>query len=406
MMKRVSAISFHFLLELNISILFLFLYYINVKELPPILLLVVLCTGSIILFTIILSKFLNKGKWIYFATILPLQFVVANQAGLSIVMGTVLGLFVFWRGLSLYEDSSLNSESLLLLFSFLIGLVAIIYSGISHYPYQSQIILLLIIQIVVVLIGDFIRKWSSIDTDKTKFAIYFLKILAALTVIGGIVALLLKYIQFIFFSVLQIFVFLFTSIVGPIFNFIPYFQDMFESKDGKAILHDSDVVEESENFQVQSNGMTQDILFILFILGVVALIIYLIYRKKLKLQTVMRKQSPVVEISEQRFISNPVSRIRMRVTPPENLIRREIFGLERYAHKINLGRLPFETLEEWWKRIGLTHSEELIEIYERVRYGGYTTSNEDAMLISRKIRQLKQKLKDIRKMGHDKNLEG
>lgn len=397
MMKRVTAIACRFLIEVNLSILFLFLFYINKKELPPILLLVVLCACSIILFTIILGKFLNKGKWIYFATLFPLQLVVSNQAGISIFMGMVIGMFVFWRGFSLYDEFSEPAETLVLLLSFITGLVAIIYSGISHYPYQAQIILLLIIQILVVLVSRFIKKWNSIDSDKFKFAFYFMKILTVLSAIGGLFALLLKYIQIVFLSVLQITALLLTSIIGPILNLFRYLQGSYKGEEGKPNLQESDSLGETDNYQGQSYGVTQDILYILFILGVVALIIYLMYRSKLKRQTVSKNESRVAEIFDRGFISNQASLLRKKVKPPEDLIRREIFVLEKYAHKIKLGRLPFETLEEWWQRVGINDSEELIEIYDKIRYGGLTFSNEESIQISRRIRHLKQKLKDIRK---------
>ena len=405
MMKYVTSIASRVLIEVNLCILFLFLFYINKKELPPILLLVVLCACSIILFTVILGKFLNNGKWIYFATLFPLQLVVSNQAGLSIFMGMIVGLFIFWRGLSLYDDFSEPTETLLLLLSFITGLVAIIYSGISHYPYQAQIIFLLIIQILVVLISRFIRKWSSIDSNKFKFAIYFMKILTVVTVIGGMFALFLKYIQFVFLSVLQITALLLTSIIGPILNLIPYLQGSFKGEEGKPNLQESDSLSETENYQGQSYGLTQDILFILLILGVVALIIYLGYRSKLKRQTVSNNESRVAELFNRGFISNQASLLRKKEKPPEDLIRRQIFDFEKYAHKIKLGRLPFETLEEWWQRVGLIDSEQVIEIYDKIRYGGLTPSNEEVIQISGRIRHLKQKLKDIRKKMVVKNLE-
>jgi hypothetical protein len=316
----------------------------------------------------------------------------------------VLGIFVFWRGLSLYHEYSKHSETFLLLLSFLIGLVAIIYSGMSRYPFQRQIILLLIIQILIVLIGSFIRKWTSIDTDKTKFAIYFMKILTFLTVIGVSFALLLKYIQHVFLSLFQIFVLLFTSIVGPIFKFIQYFQNLFGSKERKPTLQDSDVLTGNGNYQDQSYGITQDILTILFILGALALIIYLFYRKRVRMGTASNNRSSMVEMVEVGFISDRFSSLRKKVKPPEDLIRREIFNLEKFAHKINLGRLPFETIEEWWERVGITGSEEIIEIYSKVRYGRITFSNEDTIQISKEIRQLKNKLKEIRKKDFDKNM--
>jgi hypothetical protein len=139
-------------------------------------------------------------------------------------------------------------------------------------------------------------------------------------------------------------------------------------------------------------------------LGALALIIYLFYRKRVRMGTASNNRSSMVEMVEVGFISDRFSSLRKKVKPPEDLIRREIFNLEKFAHKINLGRLPFETIEEWWERVGITGSEEIIEIYSKVRYGRITFSNEDTIQISKEIRQLKNKLKEIRKKDFDKNM--
>ncbi|MBV7503928.1 hypothetical protein KW850_01430 [Bacillus sp. sid0103] len=405
MMKRLTEISSHFLLELNISILFLFLFYINKQELPPILLLAVLCFSSILLFIIILEKYRNKGKRLFFVTIFPLLIVAGYLAGLSIFVGFVLAMLVFWRGQSLYEDASQQSEIFLLLLSFLVGILAIVYSGMSHYPYQNQIIILLIIQVLLVIIGSFVKKWNTMITDKSKFAIYLIKILAAIAVIGVTVTFLLIYIQLLFFTILKLFVLVFSSIIGPILNLLNLLLSRNESKERKLPpLEESDVLQEADKYQRHSYGITDDILYSILFAGIVVSILYLIYKRHLRQKKESDSSSPLVKIFEGSFKSNQVSFSQKKGKPPVDLIRREIFDLENYAQKRKLGRLPYETLSEWWQRVGITDSEELIEYYNKVRYGGVIYSKEETTQISKEIRQLRQRLKDIYKNKPNKNM--
>lgn len=86
MINRLVAVTYHFILELIVGILFLFLFYISKKELPPVFLVAALCIGSIVLFTILLAKFRDKGKVLYFVTVLPLLLAVCHQAGLPLFL--------------------------------------------------------------------------------------------------------------------------------------------------------------------------------------------------------------------------------------------------------------------------------------------------------------------------------
>ena len=398
MMNRVAAVIYHFTLEIILGFLSLFLFYINKKQLPPILLLGALCSGSIILISLLLVKFRNKGKGLYFITVFPLLLVIWQQSDLPLFMGIGLGLIIFWRGISLFDDVSDHSESLLLLLSFLIGLIAIIYSAMSGYPYQSEMIYLLIAQLVIVLIGGYFRKWNLIKKDKSKFALYFFNIMAVITAIGAMITILLKYIQFIFFTILQFIVFLFTSVAEPLFSILQYLFSLVGNDGRKAnLIRGRGLLDVADKYQVPSYEKTESILYILLILGAVIFIFYLFYKKKLKPQTLTIDSSSVITVSEGMFRAGQSTLSRWRIKPPEDIIRREIFELEKYAQKLKLGRLPFETLEEWWKRVGLLGSNDSIAIYEKVRYGDGTSLYEEQILIKREIRQLKQQLKNIRK---------
>jgi hypothetical protein len=398
MMKRVASISYRFVLECNVVILFLSLFYINKKELPPISFLLLTCIGGMIFLASLLVKIREKGKWVYIVTIFPLLLYIYHQAEHSLFFGLIIGLLIFWRGVSLYDNGSLQSEAIILLLSFMVGLIAIIYSALSHYPFQDALIYLLISQIILALLGSFYGKWYSIQTDKTKFAFYFMKILAGFFIIGIGLTFLLKYVQLAFFSILHVIVMLLSNLIAnPLLSGLEFIMGLFGQEEYVPKPFESDMENEAGNYQDRSFSM--DYLLLILIVVVVGIIGYLIYKKRLKQQAIEGNSTPRVEVFDAFFSTNSMVGLRKRGRPPEEYIRREIYNLEKYAHKLKLGRLSSESLEEWWNRIGLEGGDEIIGIYEKVRYGQVQSSTQEQSYIKAEIHQLKQQLNEIHKKG-------
>ncbi|MFZ7944294.1 hypothetical protein [Neobacillus sp. 19] len=396
MINRLALVTYHFLLELIAGLLILFFFYISKKELPPIFILAAICIVGILLFTVLLTKFHEKGKWLYLVILFPLLILIGQEAGLSLFMAICLGLIVFWRGIYLFEEPLRESESSILLVSFIISMIAIIYAAMSRYPFQGAIIYLVIGQLSLILMGGFFRKWNSMQDDRSKFAVYFLKIFAVVSVIGAALTFLLNYIQFVFFWILQLVVTLFTFIAAPLFGILEYLFSLKGNEERKTnISSGSGLLDEDGKYQEPSYDLTEKSLYILLTLGTISLIIYLFYKKKIKNQTYSNDSASIFSVSERVFGAMNVSKFHQKIKPPNDLIRREIFELEKFAHKLNLGRLSFETLEEWWQRVGLSGSRASIEIYEKVRYGAALVSEEEQILLRTEMGHLKQQLKVI-----------
>ncbi|MGG3466475.1 hypothetical protein ABES02_02870 [Neobacillus pocheonensis] len=395
MIYRVAAVSYHFTLELMLTVLCVFLFFIQKNELPPIFVFLGICLFGIILFTMLLSKFLNKGKWLYFITIFPLLLMAGQLLGFSLLFSAMSGLFIFWRGISLFDDYSEHSEVLMVLLSFLIGLVVIIYSAMRHYSYQNQIVFFLIFEVFLVVTAAFIKKWNVIHSDRWRFAQYFIKILSVLSLIGLILTSLFKYLQTVVFSILQFIVIGLSSIVEPMINILQYLLNNFSKKEFKSTLKESDVKLDGDNFHEHSFGITENILYHLLIMAVVGFIIFLFYKRKLKFRKILGSSLANVEITNGVLSALQPSFMRKRVKPPNDFIRREIFELQKLAHKLHLERLPHETLEEWWNRIGIPSSGDIIQIYEKVRYGEVVSSIEEIAKVKVDFRVVRQYFKDI-----------
>ncbi|MFC4798024.1 DUF4129 domain-containing protein [Neobacillus sp. GCM10023253] len=396
MMYRIAAVSSHFILEIVIANLFLFLFFIGQKRFPPILLFSSLGFISIILFFILLERFASKGKWLFLVIILPAIVIIGHLGGLSLFFASVIGLFVFWRGISIYDESSGLSKTILLFFSFTLGIIALVYSAMISYPYQNAIIFQIILFIVVIITDGFCRKWSAVTNDKAKFAFYFFRIMASVTVIGIAFMFLLKYIQLIFSSILQGIVFLFSGLAVPVIRFIEFALSLFGSSDYKPTTKVGEGTNEGFDYQPRSFEVTENVLYFLALCTVVGFVIYLL-RKKSRLKESGSHFHHSVIISEGEPGGVFTSIFKRKGVPPDDFIRKEIFRLEKFAKRLRLGRAANETLKEWRQRTGLHLSNETIQVYERVRYGGDEASIEDKNYVQQEAQALKLQLKEIRK---------
>jgi hypothetical protein len=395
-MKRLTAITYHFLLEFTFGLLLVFFIYIESKEIPPITHLFGLCFGGFISLILLVEKFAGKGKWIYLFIALPILLVVGTKLHFSIYIVALICLLVFWRGLSLYSDYTGHSDTLFLFLSFLFGILLIIYSAMLHYPYQQLILFLIIFQILLVLLGIFISKWSNVSDGKMSFFVYFLKVLGAAAILGAGITFILKYVQYIFFGILNALAFIFSFLTVPSMKVWEFIISLFLSRvERKPQNLDSDMKKAANDHG--HTTMTLNYVYLIIVAACIGLLIYYIKKKRVHLLVTSDYLSSV-EMNTAGLRQERGLFFKNRVKPPEDPIRREIFYLEKYAYKLKLGRYPYETLDEWWNRMGLIETEAINQTYDKVRYGLIGSSIEEQHHVKKVITDLKQKIKELAKM--------
>jgi len=78
-----------------------------------------------------------------------------------------------------------------------------------------------------------------------------------------------------------------------------------------------------------------------------------------------------------------------RFRKPREPIRRHVFDFEKKMRQFEYGRKPYETIEEWLKRIGFTTN---LEIYQKVRYGEEEVSHQEAETFKAELKRLESSL--------------
>jgi hypothetical protein len=397
MTKRVIAIAYHFVLELMAGYLLIFLYYIGKNTFPPVYHLTLLGMGGMILFSWMIGKLANKGIWLYLVVVLPLLIFIGYKSGLSPSLTVSLGLVIFWRGVSTRENYSYWSHSLMLLWSFSFGIIGIIYSSMTGYIYQTQMISMLVLLVVLIFADSYFTKWSSLSADKSKFSVLFVKVLLALSGVGLVIAFSLKYIQLVFFGFFQVVAKVVSSIILPLYSFIEYLIGLIGNKTNDIEYKPVEPLQGNNDFQPHSYSFGANFIYFLLFLAVAAFIYYVI-RRKLQQEAIAIDSIAAVEITDGAITHKSLWFSNRWGKPPEDLIRKEIFQLEKYAHKLKVGRHPNETLEEWVKRAELSLSEECIKIYYKVRYGGDAASSRDIAMVKSEADTVKKQLKERKRL--------
>lgn len=394
-MKRLAAVIYHFLLEFNLGLLVIFFYFIKSSKIPPIVSLFFLCFTGLVPLVLLVQKYNEKAKWLYLVLILPIMFAAGTFVNFSIYSTGLIGLLIFWRGLSLYNDYSGHSDTLFIFLSFLIGILLIIYSSVLHYPYQILIVSLLILQIIFVLSGLFLSKWSSLGEDRLRFIAYFLKVIGAAAVVGSAITLILKYIQTILFGIFTALAWLLSFLSIPVLKILQFIINLFYQGERKPQNYKEGPGKFAGAYREHVSHNPNYFYWLIIITGIVVLIYYIKKRKVHVLSSGGYFSS--LELNNDELRQERGLLLKKRLKPPADPIRREIFLLEKYAAKLGVGRLQYETLDEWWKRIELMDTSDINQIYSKIRYGMIHSTPKEQDYVKEIASTIKQNMKEVAK---------
>ncbi|WP_156324537.1 hypothetical protein [Bacillus sp. FJAT-27245] len=258
-------------------------------------------------------------------------------------------------------------------------------------------IAIVIIQVMVVLSGRFLLNLSTIEGDnrnKAGYLAFFGKLITPIVLAGSLIAMAMDYIQSAFFLVLRGVAWIFGALASPLLKW----------SETKKVWTDPDRVNEIDYVERPSVGKvireeamqkyTETALMVLVVLALIGLFIFL-YKKRNRLILENTKVNTVGSVGI-RNAGQGTAR-KKKPSPPDNLLRREIFNLEYFAVKNGFGRLGFETVGEWLSRIGAPSNQRVIGLYEDVRYGDLNVTHSELEFARGELKGLKEMIKQKRK---------
>ncbi|WP_080846802.1 hypothetical protein [Cytobacillus gottheilii] len=353
------------------------------------------------LFLWLIEKYPDKQNVLFLALVFPCVLVAGIAFGFPVLLLIGLAVLLFWRTSVMMKNKDSEQTGYWLLMTFVIGGVLLFVSQMATTANSSQIVTILILQLAVFLIGGFIRRLLPVETDqheKRQFSKYFFYIVGGITAVSLVFTIGMSIIKWLFFLFLEGIAAVGGLLAAPLFMWT----------EGKEMEVETQEIPETENLddELSTNIISEaarepfDLTILFYILFIAACIFffYFVIKKAKTPVAVSAEEKAAFTISSTFNDKDGKNKFQWHSSAPDDVIRKEIYQFEKYAAKLHMGRNDYEAITEWFQRIGLTGSRELISIYEKVRYGDEMGTQKEYKLFKEYITKKKSEMKKIYKV--------
>lgn len=404
MTSRVINVFFRFFIEWTFVSLILVLFHLLSSQRMPLFSTMIIAAAASILFTLLLELKPRLAKPMYLLVFMPLLFAAGSLSNLENFYTGIMAIFIFWRVLKFHQDSTSHSESVWLVLTFLIGVflspLAYFYGG----SYLIQIVFLLLFQLLFILSGQFFLKWIDVELAlKKRFAVTYSKLLGIFLLLVAVLTFGRGILKEIFFFVLQLAGWTLSMLLYPFFAWIGS-ADM-QARANKAFSGQLPNMENESPFEQSRQVFDPDFWGPILFAALIAIGFYFIYKKTSLFSMQREEEAPEAGVITTAHIeggANTGEFTRRQKAAPENHIRKEIFQLEKYAHKKELGRLNHEDVKEWFDRLSIQYDPRTIQTYEKVRYGEQLDEKSDGWFKD-EIKKVKKQINALEKVKKEES---
>jgi hypothetical protein len=398
MNKHVLNVFFRYYIEWTFaSLILLLLHLLSSKPMPLLFSMVISATASLS-FTVLLEKKGNLAKPLYFLLIMPSIFLAGFMGGLATFYISLLALFVFWRTLRHFQDATARSESIWLVLTFFIGLFMTPLASFHESVYLKQMTFILLFQLLFTFLGQFVLKWIDVEfLLKRKFAFDFSKLLGAGLLLVMAISIGRNIIKETFFFILQGVGWVLSMIFYPFFAWIDH--PLVKERASRLFSQKQEEAEYKSQFDISKQLIDPDLWGPILFGSIGAIIFFYLYKR-----TSLLKKDQEIEVTPNGFIiSNLISDkmsgdayFKRNSAIPANYLRKEIYQLEKFARKKDLGRLSHEAINEWLNRLCIDYDERIVDEYQNIRYGGIEKENSEDW-VTKEIRSIKKQFSNLHK---------
>jgi len=404
MTSRVINVFFRFFIEWTFVSLILVLFHLLSSQRMPLFSTMIIAAAASILFTLLLELKPRLAKPMYLLVFMPLLFAAGSLSNLENFYTGIMAIFIFWRVLKFHQDSTSHSESVWLVLTFLIGVflspLAYFYGG----SYLIQIVFLLLFQLLFILSGQFFLKWIDVELAlKKRFAVTYSKLLGIFLLLVAVLTFGRGILKEMFFFVLQLAGWTLSMLLYPFFAWIGS-ADM-QARANKAFSGQLPNMENESPFEQSRQVFDPDFWGPILFAALIAIGFYFIYKKTSLFSMQREEEAPEAGVITTAHIeggANTGEFTRRQKAAPENHIRKEIFQLEKYAHKKELGRLNHEDVKEWFDRLSIQYDPRTIQTYEKVRYGEQLDEKSDGWFKD-EIKKVKKQINALEKVKKEES---
>jgi len=317
---------------------------------------------------------------------MPLFLIGVSVAPMSLVIA-----FVFWRlhmNFSAERHARWNFLAINIVVFTVSYLLTIIYLS---QPEKSEFLhlhirLFMITTVLAIVVRYFILLAIGNRTANFQFKEVnkmFSKILGI-----GVVGFLFVYyfMEYFFSTMMRLVAFLFGDLFNKTDSMLPEFQIQEQSKQNKS----GEIEELTLPTSTDSIDLSLLLTFTAVIIAIVIIVI-LVKQQKIVGGSIQRRKYRITNMAIQR--NDKVQAVEIHeldCLQTANTIRMAYQDFEKEARRSNISRLAGETVKEWFERMNWDSNNDLIHIYDKVRYGSLAVSEAESRQFINKINEIKK----------------
>ena len=315
---------------------------------------------------------------------LPFLFTLFYVFGYPLFLSFLYtGLFT-WRYLVIQKRAAGNHEMNYLVFTIILVVPLFLY--VQDY----RILLCVVLQLIVILAGHLSTHAIMIPTELKKqlpftLGLFFIALLS----LGASIFYLLHFAVFKIAGILLDFILLLLGKFVGLFEFlegVPFNREFAEvlqqAEDDEKVELGASFLEEIAAFVVGYTGLT-----VVIATCIIIALLFLLLKKTWYFSRMgTSRAESYIQSNEKVSPDNLVTfNLKNYFSKPKHPARKMVYDFERKAAKSNKGREPFESLEEWFERIGL---ESNLSIYQKVRYGNDEITAQELRLFQAQLSEM------------------
>ncbi|WP_010095095.1 hypothetical protein [Ornithinibacillus scapharcae] len=323
----------------------------------------------------------------------PILIFVFYTYGFPVTLSIIFTGILVWRYIVLRTKSFHRNDAEYIGAAFILTILGLIISR------DFQILMFLLLEIIIVLLGFTFSHLLVIEKEKQrtfnravwlKWGGFSLFVLSVIYLLSDTLSILMGKVWGLFGGGMT---FLVTGVAK-------FFEWLGISSFFQSGIDNMEPIEEVGTNEPEKTMLTdieqQDGEFGTFVIIVIVLLLVLFFyliRKAMRAKVKEKEENNISITYEDKELVNQRKFYKgfgeKRRNKPKHPIRKVVYDFEKKAAKLELGRMPYESIENWFERLGI---EEELEVYQKVRYGGKGYSEEEEDRLRTILKGLEDKL--------------
>jgi hypothetical protein len=383
------AYAYHFLSEaIILFMVFIPVLYHRYFFVPYWSYLAVIALACVV-FTLI-KKF--NANLIVYVLVAPVLFGIFYFLDYPILIVILLSGLLVWRYMAIQNQELIRREPLYILLT----VFATIF--VSIFVHDSEFMVYPFLQFIILFFGYIISHLVHVGKEDRKqidrkIPGYFIGLLVAG---AGLFLSTYPLLRSITVTLWDGLILLASSTILGVSNFLGFWEVEkrgWPDQDPDKITHDGyGYMAPDESVLKEMSGLLVFAIAVVLLFVLVLLAISFVKRQvkrrfiKVDVQEAMLN-SPIQIHRDNLVEEKKFSFFNRKVRVPDNPIRKMVFQFEKKAVKHNKGRKVHETIEDWFKRIGI---EADINVYQGVRYGHLNVSDSEKELLRKQLKRMEE----------------